>query len=181
LKELRSTVVNLADTSDFKAAGGEQIRLLGFITPAGYQLMRSADGKQYRLIHSGYTVHCVELKETGYSVPGISNAVESDTWRTTRCEYQSALAGYSARLIEWISERYSLLIVNPCIQRFWEYRLSEAVENSTQRVLFWDSVQAIEIHNQGELSEAIWSGQPDGMTKPLLIITSAKAGEENAN
>lgn len=177
MKNLRFTDANFADTADFQAAGGKQIRLPGFITPAGYQLMRSADGKRYRLIHSSYTVHCVELKETGYSVPGIANAVEGDTWRTTRCEYQSALAGYSTRLIEWLSERYSLLIVNPCVLRFWEYRLSEAVENSTQRVLFWDNVQPIEIHNQDELSEAIWSGQSDGVTKPLLIITSAKAGE----
>lgn len=112
---------------------------------------------------------------------GIANAVEGDAWRTTRCEYQSALAGYSTRLIAWLSERYSLLILNPCIQRFWEYRLSEAVENSSQRVLFWDGVQAIELRNQGQLTEAIWSGQPAGVTKPLLIITSANAGEEYAN
>lgn len=175
VNDLRSLNFNLPNTAEFLAAGSEQIRLPGFIIPAGYELHRSADGNDIRLIHSGYTVHCVALRETTYDVPGITNAVEGDAWRTVYCEYQSALNGYSTRLIEWLTGRYSLVIDDPCTNRFWEYRLSEAAVNPDQRVLYWDGMQATEINTFCDLSEVIWgnySARPAGRAFVITLTSS---------
>ena len=166
---LRGYDANISSTAAFLASGTEQIRVPGFVTPEGYELHRSNDGSEIRLIHSGYTAHCVEIRPSASSLAGIANPVEIEPWRTFYCEYQSALKGYNTRLIEWLATQFSIVIREPIRERFWEYRLSEAAVFPSLKALFWNGGQAVEFTDFHALSDAMYAKRAEGEERVFII------------
>ncbi|EGG9814447.1 hypothetical protein ID007_004308 [Salmonella enterica] len=183
--KLENPLLNRQQTADFIARGTRPFELPGFRVQAGYQLRASLDGLQIRMIFDGETVYYVKLKEASNIIPGVSHITQVGVWRTRTANMQKAVEGLAPALFAWLVERYNVVISDDeqtrAGQRFWQYRLSEALDNPRQHVYGWDGTkedaEPEEITNTIDLVDhwepLIWGTERDVHNNRLFIITGS--------
>lgn len=126
---------NVLYTQCYLECGVDDFQLPDWTTPAGYRLVKSKQGEQYRLINneSQETVYAVKLIFRTDIVAQHKTCIQVMVWRTVDPRHETAVYGLPKLFFGYFLKSYIIVVTDEQQtlegQSFWERRIAWALHN----------------------------------------------------
>ncbi|MCS5452477.1 hypothetical protein ACJVQT_23155 [Enterobacter huaxiensis] len=188
-RKLDNPEKNKEHTSIFLNCGTKHFDLEGFTPPFGYQIRRSMDGREFRLVAgTNITAYYVKLKESSHILPGVKHVTQVAVWRSDLPEHEAAVTGLPKLMFAYLVKHYTVVISDeeqtPDGARFWRARIRQAIASPAQFVYAWDGTkedaEPTAIQDQETFSEewesVMWGADRNIHQHRLFIISGKPLG-----
>lgn len=183
-KKLDIPSKNKEQTALFMNAGTRDFNLESYTLPYAYQIRKSIEGDEYRLIAgSNMTAYFLKLKESAHTLPGTKNITQVIFWRSDLPEHEAALTGLSKLIFSFLLKHFTVVIsdeeLRPDRAAFWRARIRQAIANPNQFAYVLDTAKVdaepVALMDQESLSleweKIIWGWDREVRADKFFIIS----------